>query len=229
MSTDLLLEQIEQSFADRKLSDDERRTFVTALRAANPPEEGLRQLRNAAFEQIRATINDPAQFAALKWLEGIVRSLDVSRQHTPHPESSVYFSPGNGCRNAVLQRLQAARRTVDICVFTISDDVLSQAIVDTHQRGVRVRVVTDDEKAFDAGSDIQWLRNAGVPLAVDQSSAHMHHKYAVVDGSYLLNGSYNWTRSASTVNEENLVVCNDPHLVGSFTQRFEALWLRWAS
>ena len=52
----------------------------------------------------------------------------------------------------------------------------------------------------------------------------MHHKYAVVDGSVLLTGSYNWTRSAFRVNEENIVVTDDPRLVRAFSKAFEELW-----
>lgn len=40
----------------------------------------------------------------------------------------------------------------------------------------------------------------------------------------LINGSFNWTRSASTVNEENITVLYDARLIALFTQEFESLW-----
>lgn len=83
---------------------------------------------------------------------------------------------------------------------------------------------TDNTKEFDAGSDVAQLRSAGVPIAVDRTDAHMHHKFAIFDGNWLLNGSYNWTRSACEHNEENLVASNDPALVGQFQRAFEQLW-----
>ena len=51
-----------------------------------------------------------------------------------------------------------------------------------------------------------------------------HHKFALFDGQRLLNGSYNWTRSASLRNEENFVVTNDRKLVREFNSHFEYLW-----
>ena len=41
----------------------------------------------------------------------------------------------------------------------------------------------------------------------------MHHKFALFDGRRLMTGSFNWTRSASEQNEENLIVTADPVLV----------------
>ncbi|MED5617710.1 phospholipase D-like domain-containing protein [Ideonella sp. BN130291] len=219
-----LLAQLEASLQDERLSDEERRDLTLALREAAPPEEGLRQLRNRAFELMRARLADGAQAGLLKWLEGVVRALDVGRAPVGSVRSLVHFSPGNGCLNAVIEQLRAVRHQVDICVFTLSDDRIAQEVLGAHGRGVAVRLITDNEKEFDAGSDIERLRRAGVPVVVDRTAAHMHHKFALFDATWLLNGSYNWTRSASLVNEENLVLCNDPALVRAFSAQFDRLW-----
>jgi len=49
-----LLAQLDATMADARLSDDERRVLVHTLREASPPEDGLRQLRNRAFDLVRA-------------------------------------------------------------------------------------------------------------------------------------------------------------------------------
>lgn len=60
--------------------------------------------------------------------------------------------------------------------------------------------------------------------ASDRTDAHMHHKFAIFAGTWLLNGSYNWTRSACYQNEENLTASNDAGLVRQFQGCFEQLW-----
>jgi cardiolipin hydrolase len=117
---------------------------------------------------------------------------------------------------------------VDICVYTISDDQLSREILACHLRGIRVRVITDNEKQFDLGSDIESLRSQGVPLRIDSGPHHMHHKFALLDGRWLLNGSFNWTRSATTGNEENLLVIDHPGLFADYRRVFEQLWACYA-
>lgn len=92
-----------------------------------------------------------------------------------------------------------------------------------------MRIITDDEKSFDRGSDVQRLREAGVPVRVDGSEHHMHHKFALFDRVDLLTGSYNWTRSAANFNQENVVVTRDPRLVSAFSSMFDDLWSTLAS
>jgi cardiolipin hydrolase len=87
-----------------------------------------------------------------------------------------------------------------------------------------VRVITDDEKALDLGSDVTALARAGVPVRTDPSPAHMHHKFAVFDRERLLTGSYNWTRGAARDNGENIIVTADPRLIERFARYFERLW-----
>jgi phosphatidylserine/phosphatidylglycerophosphate/cardiolipin synthase-like enzyme len=87
-----------------------------------------------------------------------------------------------------------------------------------------VRVITDDTKADDVGSDVDRIAGAGIPVRVDRSPCHMHHKFAVLDEATLLTGSYNWTRSAAAENQENLVVSDDVRLVSPFVATFERLW-----
>jgi len=225
-----LLALLNDTLADARLSDEERRGLVQALHHASPPEDGLRQLRNRAFELVRerlASSGDADPLGLLRWLEGVVRALDAGRSGNGTMHASVSFSPGPACLQAIQGQLRSARRRADICVFTLSDDRITEQVLAAHRRGVAVRIVTDNHKEFDAGSDIAALRMAGVPVAVDRTEAHMHHKFAIIDDTWLLNGSYNWTRSACFHNEENVVLCNDPVLLRQFQAQFDTLWSRF--
>jgi len=124
--------------------------------------------------------------------------------------------------------LSSARKTLEICVFTITDDRFSKVLLDAHKKGVEVRIITDDEKSIDPGSDIEAFLKAGIKLRMDCSHAHMHHKFAILDGLIIMNGSFNWTRSASKENRENVMVSNDKAFVAQFQKEFEHLWQEFA-
>lgn len=138
--------------------------------------------------------------------------------------NEVYFSPGNDCRNAILKELRMATKSAFICVFTISDDLISQEILNCKKRGISIKVITDNDKSFDCGSDIEDLANQGVPVKMDTSPNHMHHKFAIIDESVLITGSYNWTRSAYERNQENILITNSEDAIGNYMREFNRLW-----
>jgi len=138
--------------------------------------------------------------------------------------STAFFSPGDACRRRIASRFQSCRRTADVCVFTITDDRITEVILDAHRRGVAVRVLTDNDKAYDLGSDIERLTAAGIPLRVDRTQYHMHHKFAIFDREHLLNGSYNWTRGAAEYNFENLTDTGETAMIALFQNEFNKLW-----
>ncbi|WP_439887767.1 phospholipase D-like domain-containing protein [Pseudomonas sp. MBLB4123] len=220
--------RLRDSLADLRLSNEER-DELRQLGSDLGPDQ-VRYLRNRAFALVRELVLDPANAqAALKWLEQVVKTLDVVSAPPRPTVASAHFSPGEECLRKIRELCRQARRSVDICVYTISDDRLSEEIVACHRRGVTVRVITDNEKQHDEGSDIAYLRAQGVPLRIDAGPYHMHHKFALFDGQWLLNGSFNWTRSASTSNAENLLVIGHPHLLSAYARQFDELWARYAN
>ncbi len=224
MNIEEILALLAGGIADGRLSDEERRALANALLASPLRDEDLRRLRNQSFVLVRERLTDPLQLALLKWLEGVIRTLDGNRPKTTMIVQEAAFSPGTDCLQIIQRCLRGARQSIDICVFTLSDDRIAEEVLSAHRRGVSIRIVTDNDKEFDDGSDISRLRDAGLRVAVDRTSAHMHHKFAIFDGEKLLNGSYNWTRSASTLNEENIVLSHDLLLIRQFSAQFEALW-----
>ena len=74
------------------------------------------------------------------------------------------------------------------------------------------------------GSDITHLEKQGIPVKVDDTRHHMHHKFMVIDQSSVITGSYNWTRSAAEYNHENIVLLNDAGIAKSYQDEFNRLW-----
>ena len=158
-----LLDQLQRTLADEVLSDDEKRSLAQALREAEPPEDALRQLRNRAFTLVRerAAESLAVPLPLLRWLEGVVRCIDNARVPAEAVHASAAFSPGEQCLSLICRQLRGARHRADLCVFTLSDDRISAEVLAMHRRGVKVRLITDGDKAFDAGSDVQGILEVG--------------------------------------------------------------------
>ena len=52
----------------------------------------------------------------------------------------------------------------------------------------------------------------------------MHNKFVIIDDDILLNGSFNWTFSAVTKNNENIAVSGDKKLIRRYNEQFEKIW-----
>jgi cardiolipin hydrolase len=215
------------SLEDGELKRTERDEFRQWIEESVPDGQKRALYQSMAFDLARSAIeqNTLPPHSVLNWLERLVKLLTPHALNSPALDiAEAVFSPQNDAAVRIVQLFATARVSVEVCVFTITDDRISEAMAAAHRRGVRLRVVTDDDKRLDPGSDVEWLVRAGIPVRVDRTEYHMHHKFAVFDGRLLLSGSYNWTRSAALHNEENFLLTGEPRLIQPFQELFEQLW-----
>lgn len=223
-----LLQQFRQAFADVNLSPTEARQLRDQLQEFQRRHGNVEHLRHQLFELAKGRFNTFKDKAVVEWLEAASALLPAPATTPPTARptdtAQVYFSPGQECVAAIREFIGEARRTLDVCVFTVADDRLTDAMLAAHRRGVRVRLLTDNEKLFDRGSDVRQLREAGIAVRTDQSSNHMHHKFALADNRAVLTGSYNWTRSAAELNLENFLITTTAAVVQPYVAEFSRLW-----
>ena len=214
---------LRQTLDDRRLSRTERRALAEVFADLDMSEDDRAFVRHRVFELAREQLRGAEAHQLLDWAEEVVKVLHGNHERDPSI-AEVHFSPGDECRRTIIRLLKRSRKNLDLCVFTITDDRLAEEILAAHRRGVRVRILSDNDKANDLGSDIERLAAAGVLVCVDESEHHMHHKFALFDDFHVLTGSYNWTRSAAMHNRENVLVSDDPKLVRQYQAAFDDLW-----
>ena len=221
---------LQETLEDYQLTKKERNELRDLLDNVRGDEQRRALYRSMAVDAARealAKADAGQRFQVLDWLEGTVKTLHPA-ENLPaggkREGAKSYFSPDDNCVGKITEMFGTARASVDVCVFTITDNRIVDAMERAHRRNVQVRVSSDDDKAMDAGSDIDRLERMGIPVRVDRSEHHMHHKFAIFDKSKLLTGSYNWTRSASLHNEENFLITTARALLKDFTRMFDKLW-----
>lgn len=212
---------LRETLEDRRVSRAERRSLREEIDDSDDEHEFRRIAFSVARTELVRTPEDTD--AIVEWLEAVSKAVTY-RAALKAEKVEAHFSPGDACRGRIARAIGEARRSADICVFTITDDHLVDAILSAHARGVKIRVAADNDKAEDRGSDIKRMSREGIDVRVDHSPHHMHHKFAIFDDALLINGSYNWTRSAFTSNRENLLVTTHTSLVTQFGNAFDAMW-----
>ena len=135
-----------------------------------------------------------------------------------------YFFPNPSNEEKVVSMLRTCKKTLDIAIFSLTLDSIAEAILEAFQRGIKVRVIADDECAKNKGSNIKLIASQGIPCKTDNAVYHMHHKFAVIDSSVVIMGSFNWTGQAVKYNQENIFFYEDKNIANQYAKEFEHLW-----
>lgn len=217
-----ILDALEQSIDDFVLSKFEKKILEAKLSTKKFGTKEIESLRNSVYLIANEKCTNSNQSKLVKWMHDAYLILSLNTNNSFY--CNTYFSPGYDCLNTINKHIQNCQSNLNICVFTISDDRIRSEIVDALHRGVEVRIISDDDKMNDRGSDINYLSQHGAHIRIDNSPHHMHHKFAIFDDKIVLSGSYNWTRSAAEYNHENIIETNNMDALHNFSSEFERLW-----
>lgn len=216
-----IIEYLRLSIEDEILSKSERKSLKTMINEHPLDDHQMNFLRSKIYELANEKVNAGNYNFILDWVKSANSALLIPE---PPAMSDVYFSPGDGCRNAIIHQINAATHQLNICVFTISDDSITDAIITAHKKGTQIRIITDNDKSHDEGSDIDQIASEGIAVKMDRTPNHMHHKFMVTDQKAIITGSYNWTRSAARFNHENILLSKEAGLIKSYLKEFDHLW-----
>jgi phosphatidylserine/phosphatidylglycerophosphate/cardiolipin synthase-like enzyme len=148
------------------------------------------------------------------------------------------FSPQGKCSAHIRREIDQSKQELLVAVYAFTHDELAEALVKAKKRGVNVQVIIDRE--FDATNErskgkffesqkipLRRISGGRAPAAPEKEAGLMHQKFAVIDRRIVFTGSYNWTRSADNLNDENLLLFRDAApLAEEYRKAFVQLWER---
>lgn len=134
--------------------------------------------------------------------------------------------------------------TLDIAVFYFSNRELGEALIDAASRAPQTTIrLLLDQSMQDVSKDPEvlgpWLarevesrglENLVIRYSIGNPGYKMHHKFFIVNGDTLVNGSFNWTPMGD-INIENMLIVeggDEPsrNVISRFQGEFESLWAR---
>lgn len=151
----------------------------------------------------------------------------VAGTTVPNANVTYYFPrAGQAPEPALVSVINGAKSTLDIAIYSITDTSIENAIVNAENRGVTVRVITDSECARNSSQAniLNALENDGIPVKINTHSGLMHMKVTIADKSIATTGSFNYTYSAETENDEVFVVIKNASLATGFDNEFSTMW-----
>ena len=137
----------------------------------------------------------------------------------------VYFSPSNKCEKGIVEAIDDADTEIEAAVYAINNDNIVKALKKAHDRGVKIKILTDRLQAANKNSKVRELYDYGINIRVHSKHKIEHNKFAVFDNESVVTGSYNWTNPATNKNSENCVFfIRDKDAVEEYDNRFKYLW-----
>lgn len=125
--------------------------------------------------------------------------------------------------NKIIGWLNQTKKTLDICMYMFNHELLANAVIDAHKRGVIVRMIINEDNI-----QTTWkMGNMGISKRSNKAIHNenlMHHKFVIIDNKKVILGSMNWTKMSVRANWENSFITNNCELVNPFRKEFQRLW-----
>ncbi|MCR4333603.1 MAG: phospholipase D-like domain-containing protein [Patescibacteria group bacterium] len=132
----------------------------------------------------------------------------------------------------IIALIDGAKSRIYFAIYTFTLPSIADALVAAKKRGIDVRGVMDSGQSSNSyGAPItEKLLAAGISIVTEKHATGngiMHIKAIVTDSAYAL-GSYNWTSSATNINDEILEIGTDPALRQAYENILKKLLTAYA-
>jgi phosphatidylserine/phosphatidylglycerophosphate/cardiolipin synthase-like enzyme len=137
--------------------------------------------------------------------------------------NTICFVPGpDDCAMVAVKEIDKAQRTVDFESYNFTEPHIAQALLDAHNRGVSVRLISDKTGPREKNGEVLPSAQAGIPVWIDNKPRIAHNKVIIIDGQTTIGGSYNYSTNANLHNAENLTIIRDPLWAAAYEANFES-------
>lgn len=137
--------------------------------------------------------------------------------HDGFPAKKIEKSINDQSKQFLLEKIKQANTSIKIAMMVWTNNDLTSAVIQAHQRGVKIQIVAPDFEG-----NIPKLIAAGIEVKINTKLGLMHNKLMCVDDYILVNGSANWSQSSFTRSDESFIVI-DP-MTTTQIEGFLAYW-----
>ena len=138
-----------------------------------------------------------------------------------------HFGPEKDIAPIIARTVARAQEAILFMAFSFTDQRVGEAILGRADAGVAVQGVFEKVGADTQFSYYPIMRDAGIPnlqVRLDNNPFIMHHKVIIIDWETVIFGSFNFSESANSRNDENIVIIQDPTFASFFVEEFSTVW-----
>ncbi|MGD0621713.1 MAG: phospholipase D-like domain-containing protein [Thermacetogeniaceae bacterium] len=162
--------------------------------------------------------------------DGATRTVNITSSGSggsQAPPIQYYFPrAGQDPVQPLVNVINSANSTLDIAIYSLTEEDIVNAIAAAETRGVSVRILTDksESKTASQSNALDSLKADGIPIKINSHSGLMHMKVTIADNSTVTTGSYNYSNEATYENDEVLVIIHSPSIAQVWDNEFQSMW-----
>jgi phosphatidylserine/phosphatidylglycerophosphate/cardiolipin synthase-like enzyme len=126
----------------------------------------------------------------------------------------------------IIQEIQNSSKFVYLAMYTLTHEDLTNALISAKLRGLDVKVLLDYNQSLIEQSkpQISKLKKYNIEIKIPlRTEGIMHMKLLVTDSVYA-SGSFNWTHSANTTNDEIIEIGHQGMIYDQYLNIFRKIW-----
>ncbi len=134
----------------------------------------------------------------------------------------VYFSPDDQVALRIVELLRDAQESITFMAYSFTSSDFGKIISQKAKQGLKINGVMEEEQVnSNKGTQFSYFDKADLPVYKDGNERQMHHKVFIIDDKIVITGSYNFSFSAETNNDENVIIFFDPQIAAQYLAEFE--------
>ncbi|MEM8830141.1 MAG: phosphatidylserine/phosphatidylglycerophosphate/cardiolipin synthase family protein [Cyanobacteria bacterium P01_G01_bin.19] len=165
----------------------------------------------------------------------------ITVHFAPFSRAESWHSSTNGL---ISRTIDNAKNSINLALFVFSEQLISDRLQQKQKEGIIIKGVFDRGFAFRYYSEVLDLLGTAVYRNCQPESENnpwtqpldtagvadiprgdkLHHKFASIDGHTVITGSQNWSQAANHINDESLLIIENPILTQHFNREFQRLF-----
>jgi len=147
--------------------------------------------------------------------------------------TEIYFMPQQGktAETRLFTLFSHAKKEIKITIYSFTNKKLAKALKIASKKGVKITIIADKKESkykYSVIPNLAAIKNIHVYLLSGKryrygNFAKMHVKLAIIDNSYVITGSANYSYSAFYKNYEYIMIDKDKKLINKFLGFFTTL------
>ncbi len=134
---------------------------------------------------------------------------------------NVCFTPNQSCLPMIINEINNAKKSIRMQAYSLTSKPIAHALTRAKERGISIIIIADKSQKRERHTQINALRDAGIPIYIDHKPAIAHNKIIIIDGITVIGGSYNFSNAAERRNAENVTIIKNKEFAALYSVNFE--------